>query len=338
MEIRINRFLGVIRNKRLLIILCIILVFIVLSFKINPRGLAYLALLGLQGMVPIALAAIGEVFNERGGLCNIGIEGTMLLSSFVSIYLAEVSKSWLVGVLGGMGTGMLISGIFGITATYGKGDQLIAGIGVNILALGFVAYYLMEIWHTPGYHLLTSSNLKIPAISTPLTPLSWIVFVTIGVSFAVNFVLNDTRFGMRVKATGYNPFIADVSGINVYKIRTIACIIGGALAGLGGAYMSLGWLGLSAKDLIKGRGFIALACVVFSGLDPILALEAAYLFGLFDVISLWLQSAPWAEVLMARGGRFLCLVLPYVAVLITLTVLRGERRFSKMIGEPYERR
>ena len=109
------------------------------------------------------------------------------------------------------------------------------------------------------------------------------------------------------------------------------------LAGLGGVYMSLDWLGLSASSLIQGRGFIALACVVFGGLDPILTLEAAYLFGLLSAVGLWLQNIPWAAPLMLRGGSYLFLMLPYLAVLAVLVAFPRRQQLSKEIGMPYRR-
>jgi simple sugar transport system permease protein len=102
-------------------------------------------------MVPIVLAAVGEVLNERGGLFNIGIEGIMLLSSFGAVYAAELSGSWFVGLLGGLLVGALVAYLFALIATYGAGNQIVAGVGINILALGLVAYFLLVVWKSPGF-------------------------------------------------------------------------------------------------------------------------------------------------------------------------------------------
>jgi simple sugar transport system permease protein len=324
-------------KERLVIGLTIIATLAVAGFTVGITDFIHLFILGLNAMVPIVLAAVGEVLNERGGLFNIGIEGIMLLSSFGAVYAAELSGSWFVGLLGGLLVGALVAYLFALIATYGAGNQIVAGVGINILALGLVAYFLLVVWKSPGFHLLSNYEIRIPKITILGYSVSWMIIVALGITGLVHFILENTRFGLRLKAAGYNPFVTDVSGINVYRLRTVACVIGGVLAGLGGAYMSLDWLGLSASTLIQGRGFIALACVVFGGLDPILTLEAGYLFGLLGAVGLWLQNLPWAAPLMLRGGNYLFLMLPYLAVLAVLTAFPRRQRLSKEIGIPYRR-
>ncbi|MDK2896924.1 MAG: ral nucleoside transport system permease protein [Candidatus Atribacteria bacterium] len=332
-----NRVVATAGKERLVIGLAIIVILIMVGLTVGVIDTVHLFILGLNAMVPIALAAVGEVLTERGGLFNIGIEGIMLLASFGAVYAAEVSGNWFVGLLAGLLVGALVAYLFALIATYGAGNQVVAGVGINMLALGLVAYFLVVVWGSPGFHLLSSYEIRVPKINVLGSSVSWMIIVVLGITVAVHFVLENTRFGLRVKAAGYNPFVTDVSGIDVYKLRTLACVIGGVLAGLGGAYMSLDWLGLSASSLIQGRGFIALACVVFGGLDPILTLEAAYLFGLLSATGLWLQNIPWAAPLMLRGGSYLFLMLPYLAVLAVLIVFPRRQRLSKEIGVPYRR-
>lgn len=333
-----SRTVATARKERLTVGLAIAVILTSAGLTVGAlEDFTHLFLLGLNAMVPIALAAVGEALNERGGLFNIGIEGIMLLASFSAVYAAELSGSWFIGLLTGFLVGALIAYAFALIATYGAGNQVIAGVGINMLALGVVAYFLLVVWGSPGFHMLSDYNVRVPKISILRFSISWMVMLTFVMAALIHFVLEHTRFGLRVKAAGYNPFVTDVSGINVYKIRTVACVIGGALAGLGGAYMSLDWLGLSASSLIQGRGFIALACVVFGGLDPILTLEASYLFGLLSAVGLWLQNIPWAAPLMLRGGNYLFLMLPYLAVLAVLTAFPRRQRLSKVIGLPYRR-
>ena len=324
-------------KERLVIGLAIIAILAVAGLIVGIADSVHLFILGLNAMVPIALAAVGEVLTERGGLFNIGVEGIMLLASFGAVYAAELSGSWFVGLLAGLSVGALVSCVFALIATYGAGNQVVAGVGINMLALGLVAYFLLVAWGSPGFHLLSSYKIRIPKITISGYSVSWMIIVTLGITVVVHFILENTRFGLRLKAAGYNPFVTDVSGIDVYKLRTGACVIGGVLAGLGGVYMSLDWLGLSASSLIQGRGFIALACVVFGGLDPILTLEAAYLFGLLSAVGLWLQNIPWAAPLMLRGGSYLFLMLPYLAVLAVLVAFPRRQQLSKEIGMPYRR-
>lgn len=328
--------LAKLKDKRLLLLIAIIIAFWLASFRIPVSDLFLLIRFGIKGTTPIALAAVGEVLNERGGLFNIGLEGIMLLGAFLSVFMAELTGSWLIGTLSGIILGAFISLIFSIIATYGKGNQLITGIGINIFAGGFAAFYIWKIWQ-PGHHMLSSEKLMIPGISTPIGSISWIFFIAIGMGILIYFVLHKTRFGMRVRAAGNNPFVADVSGIDVYKIRVKACVIGGALAGLAGAYISLGWLGMVTDGMPAGRGFIALATVVFSGLNPLTALAGAGIFGFFDGLSDWLLSVSWAKPLMMHGGNYFFHALPYLIVLIVLAVFIGKRRFPKAIGKPYLR-
>ncbi len=335
--LRENEAVTTTGKERLVIGLAIIIILAAAGFAVGIADFIHLFILGLNAMVPIVLAAVGEVLNERGGLFNIGIEGIMLLASFGAVYAAELSGNWLVGLLAGLLVGSLVAYLFALVATYGAGNQVVAGVGINMLALGLVAYFLLVVWGSPGFHLLSNYEIRIPKITILSYSVSWMIIVALGITGLIHFVLENTRFGLRLKAAGYNPFVTDVSGINVYKLRTMACVVGGMLAGLGGAYMSLDWLGLSASSLIQGRGFIALACVVFGGLDPILTLEAGYLFGLLSAVGLWLQNLPWAAPLMLRGGSYLFLMLPYLAVLGVLTAFPRRQRLSKEIGIPYRR-
>ena len=131
--------------------------------------------------------------------------------------------------------------------------------------------------------------------------------------------------------------VKDASGIDVYRIRIIACTVGGALVGLGGSYLSLDYLGVVTKDVAQGRGFIALACLVLSGLDLFLAVEVAFIFGLSEGIALWLHNVPWAKQFVVHGGGYFFLMIPYLAVLAALIAFPRVEGLSKMIGETYRR-
>ncbi len=325
------------RDEKIILGAVIGLVFLVLALVMETREILGLLLLALNAMAPIALAATGEILNERGGLVNVGIEGILIVSSFVAVYAAELGWSFMIGILGGVIIGAAVALLFAIVATYGRGTQLIAGFGINIIALGFVALFLFTIWKTPGFHIISSDQLRIPRFHTSVGSLSWIFFLTVGLIVLIDFVIENTRFGMRLKAAGYNPFVTDASGIDVYRIRIIACTVGGALVGLGGSYLSLDYLGVVTKDVAQGRGFIALACLVFSGLDLFLAMEVAFIFGLSEGIALWLHNVPWAKQFVVHGGGYFFLMIPYLAVLAALIAFPRVERLSRMIGETYRR-
>ncbi|MDR7543117.1 MAG: ABC transporter permease [Armatimonadota bacterium] len=297
---------------------------------------ASLALMALAAMVPIALPAIGEVVNQKGGVFNIGLEGIMLIASVAAVYAAELGGSGLVGLGGGLLSGAAVALLFGLAVTYGRANQTIAGLGLNFFGIGAVAFLIFEIWGAPGFHRVPEA-LRIPPLATPAGLLRWLSVVTVLMPIMVVGLLQHVPFGLRLRAVGHNALVSDVSGIEVHRLRLAACVLGGALAGLGGAYMSLDWIGLASIDLIAGRGFVALACVVFSGLNPWRAVAAAFVFSVFNALGLWLQVEPWARPLMAHGGSALFLMLPYASVLILLVAAPARDAFPREIGRPYER-
>lgn len=295
-----------------------------------------LTLMTLTAMVPIALPALGEILNEQGGLFNIGIEGMMLVASLVAVYAAELGRSGAAGLLAGSVVGALLAFLFGIAITYGRANQTIAGLGLNFFGIGAVAFSMFDIWGVSGFRHVEAA-LRIHPIVTPFGPVRWMSLITLAAPAAVVALLYHTQFGLHLRACGHNALVSDVSGIDVHRVRLTACILAGALAGLGGAYMSVDWLGMASVDLIAGRGFVALACVVFSGLNPWRALLAALVFAVFNAAGLWLQVEPWAKPFMVRGGNFFFLMLPYAAVLTLLIAAPSLKRFPREIGRPYHR-
>jgi general nucleoside transport system permease protein len=296
-----------------------------------------LVLLAFNAAVPIALAATGEIINERAGLVNVGIEGIIALAALVAVYAAEAFGNGWLGLAGGMAFGAFIGAAFGVAATYGRGIQIIAGFGFNILALGIVAFLLFTLWNTPGFHLLSPESLRLPKIALPSGSLSWMVPAAILIAVLAHVVLHQTKLGSHIRAAGYNPFVTDTAGIDVYKLRILACMAGGALAGIAGAYLSLDYLGTVTKNVSQGRGFIAIACIVFSGLNIFLAIGVAFLFGLVEAMSLWFQNAPWAKDFVQNGGGFFFLSLPYLAVVAALVLFPKGETLSKAVGETYRR-
>ena len=286
--------------------------------------------ISLHAMVPITLTAVGEVVGETAGLFNIGLEGILLLSAFTGALGAE-SAGPVMGLLIGMGTGAIVGLIFSVINTYWKGNQMITGIGINLFAMGFVAFGLIVLG-SPGFHAVPSES-RLPVIHTPVGSLSPIIFVALVFPFVVHWFLNRTRAGLILKAVGENPEAADVAGINVDLTRLLATTFGGVLAGLAGAYMSVSWIGSVTKGISAGRGFIALATVVFSGLNPLLALLGGFIFGFFESLATWIQNLagsktiPWQFVAM----------IPYVVTLLVVAGVIGRVRFPKALGEPYKR-
>jgi len=286
--------------------------------------------ISLHAMVPITLTAVGEIVGETAGLFNIGLEGILLISAFTGVMGAEAGGPW-VGLLVGMGTGAMIGLVFSVINTYWKGNQMITGIGINLFAMGFVAFGLIMLG-APGFHAVSSSARMAP-IRTPVGNLSPIILLALVVPFGVYWFLNRTRAGLILKAAGENPEAADVAGINVNLTRLLATTFGGMLAGLAGAYMSISWIGSVTKGISAGRGFIALATVVFSGLNPLFALLGGFIFGFFQSLATWIQNLPGSK---AVPWQFISMI-PYIVTLLVVAGVIGRVRFPKALGEPYKR-
>jgi len=288
--------------------------------------------LSLHAMVPITLAAIGETIEESAGLFNIGLEGMLLISALTGALGAEYTGSAVGGLLVGLSTGALLGLVFGVINTYWKGDQLITGVGINLFALGFVAFMLVNLG-APGFHTVPR-DVQIKLIPLGVGALSPLVLVTVAMAFVVYWLLHRTQLGIRIKAVGENPAAADVAGISVNAVRLGTAIAAGALVGLAGAYLSVDWFGAVTKEISAGRGFIAVATVVFSGLNPLLALLGGFIFGFFDGFATWVATypkikeiIPWQFVAMA----------PYIVTLLVVAGVIGRVRFPKALGTPYLR-
>ena len=285
--------------------------------------------ISLHAMVPLALTAAGEIVGETAGLFNIGLEGILLLSAFGGALAAEFGGAG-VGLLVGMGIGGVVSLVFAVINTYWKGTQMVTGIGINLFAVGFVAFGLIQLG-APGFHDVPKA-VELVKLRTPMGLMSPMILLALILPVVIHWFLKRTRVGLMLKAAGEMPEAADVAGININRIRLLAAVFGGVLAGLGGAYMSVAWLGVVTKDLSAGRGFIALACVVFSGLNPLLALLGAFIFGFFQALAEWVKTLPSKPI----PGEFVSM-LPYIITLLVVSGAIGRVRFPKSLGVPYKR-
>ena len=301
----------------------------------NESMIISLLLGSLAAMVPIALTSIGAVISERAGVVNIGYEGILMFSAFFGAMFAELVGNGWVGLLGGALVGLLFGALHGVLTVYLKGDHVIPGIGLNLLGAGAVAFGIRAYWGTAGQHTVPSdaqiSPLWMDAFGNSLSPM---VPITIAVAIVAWWVLFKTPFGLRIRAVGENPEAADALGINVELYRFTAVLIASALAGVAGAYLSVDWLGTVTKQIAAGRGFIALANMVFSGWNPLIALGGAFLFGFFDNLAIYIQNNPWLAGTIP--WQFIA-TLPYVVTLIVVAGIIGKARPPKWDGKPYKR-
>ena len=231
-----------------------------------------------------------------------------------------------------MGVGALIGLVFGTISTSLRGSQLISGVGINLLALGFVAL-MLSVMGAPGFHSV-AREVQVPLIPLGIGNLSPLVPITVIVAIGVWWLLRRTQLGIWIRAVGENPAAADVAGIRVNRVRLGAAVAAGVLAGLAGAYLSIDWFGAVTKEITAGRGFIALAIVVFSGLNPLLALLGGFIFGFFDGLATWVATYPGIKDIIP--WQFVAMT-PYVVTLAVVAGMIGRVRFPSALGVPYMR-
>ncbi len=284
-------------------------------------ALVALLTLTLIKATPLIYAALGGVLSERSGVVNIGLEGILVAGAFFSVVATAATGSPLVGTLAGVAAGALLAAILAFAATRLGVDQIVAGTGLNIVALGGAAYGLVLVFGQPG----ASRQVPNLGVSGEWT-LSVMAFAfTAGLWFA----LFRTPWGLRVRACGENPRAAEIAGIDALQTRFWAVIIGGAIAALGGVYLSLAELDLYSDGMTAGRGYIALAAVIFGRWNPWGALGAALFFGFFAALQYSLQRAGIPSELMQA--------LPYLAALVALAGFAGRVRAPAADGVPFER-
>ena len=324
----------------------VILLYILSLLGFNPLALIET---GLLAMTPLALAAIGESINERAGIVNIGLEGIFLITALAGVYGAEValeaakSPIWrplvtmlspgVIGLLFGAFIGAVIGFVFGIMSVYARANQIVAGMGINIFALGLIQYLLMVLWAFPGIHI-PPRQVLVPPIRTPYMNISGVTIFAILIAIIMHIILHKTPLGLIIKAAGEMPEALDVAGVRVDLVRIAACTFGGALTGLGGAFMPLAWFGGIVKEISAGRGFIALACLVSSGLEPLLSLAFAFIFGFAEGLAATVSVTPGVKEVVPYH---LVHMIPYITTLVIVTIFIGKRRFPRALATPYTR-
>jgi simple sugar transport system permease protein len=288
---------------------------------------------------PLVFGAIGGMFSERSGVVNIGLEGMMLMGAFWGVWGADKGGTWVVGLIVGALAGGLLALLYAYFAIHLRADQIVGGTAVNFLALGITGYFFFQLYHgnyvSQGVSVIP--NVSIPGLSGTrflgpaigdLNIMIWASFVLVIVSYIVVF---KTPIGLRIRACGEHPRAADTVGINVYAIRYGCVILSGCLAALGGVYLSDGSGGGTFNDnMTAGRGFIALAAMIFGNWRPFGAFGAALLFGLSSAIALRLQ-------VYSASASTLFNVLPYVLTLIAVAGVIGRTVPPAADGKPYSK-
>lgn len=283
--------------------------------------------------VPLVLCALVGVVGERSGVVNIGIEGQLLVSAFAGFFAAAYSGSLIVGILAGVGCGLILGGFLAWTTVKWRMDQIIAGVVLNIVATGITSFY-----YKPGQVLpALMPHISIPGLSS--IPLIGEVFfkgtgvialVAIVAVIGIHLALFKTRWGLRTRAIGEYPSAADTAGINVIRMRLVNVTLAGALAGLAGVYLSMDSTSSFERGMSAGRGFLALAIMIFGAWRPLRAAAAALFFGFVTAAASQLQADRVINVPPQLVGT-----LPYVLTLVVLAVAAGRVRGPAAAGQPF---
>jgi general nucleoside transport system permease protein len=304
----------------------------------------------LQFAALLVLPALGGVISERSGVVNIAMEGMMLTGAFAAVIITLLchnlgvnnSLCVILGVLAAIIAGGIMALIHGVISINFKANQIVSGVAINIFALGLTSYLVFVL--TPAGQGVPSlpASLRLPTLSWgPLSNIPWlgnvlfqqniIFYVAILILIGVQFLLFRTNIGLRIRAVGEHPQAADTAGVNVRRLRYMCVVSSGLLSGLAGAYLSLGVAGVFNPGMTDGRGFIALAAMIFGKYNPLGAAVACLIFGLGYGISLPLQDLSSNPNLAS-----LLYTLPYVLVLIALVGLVGRTTPPAADGIPYE--
>ncbi len=300
---------------------------------------------------PLLLACLAGLFSERAGIFDIGLEGKMLAAAFFSAAVAALSGSVWLGLLAGIASSMVLSLLHGVASITFRGNQLISGVAINFLAAGLTVLIAQDWFQQGGRTPSLMGGARFEPITLPFATtlenipvigpiyaelisghsiLVYVAFATVPLTW---WILFRTRFGLRLRAVGENPAAVDTAGVSVVGLRYAAVVICGVLCGIAGAYLSTALQAGFVKDMSAGRGFIALAALIFAKWRPWYALWATLLFGLFGA----LETRPdviQAVIGMKVQGQLLG-ALPYIMTVIILAGFVGKAVPPRAGGEPY---
>jgi general nucleoside transport system permease protein len=290
----------------------------------------------LRFATPLVFGAMGGILSERSGVINIGLEGMMLTGAFFGIFGADLTGSWFLGILAGVAAGALMGLVHAFVSIQLRADQVVSGTGINIIALGITGYVFIYHYGDQG----TPSDIsRVPNVTLPgvqdisfvgeaignLSLLTWVALLLVPL---LTLFLFRTRGGLRLRSIGEKPRAADSLGLPVLRTRYLAVTASGALAALGGVFLSIALLGSFNENMTAGRGFIALAAVIFGGWRPWGALAGALLFGFSTALAQRLPA-------FSESTAVLFQALPYVLTLVVVAGVIGRSRPPAAVGVPY---
>lgn len=299
---------------------------------------------------PLLLACLAGLFSERAGVFDIGLEGKMLAAAFASAAAAAVTGSVWIGLCAGVGASLLLAAIHGVASITFRGNQLISGVAINFLASGLTVL-LGQNWfglggrtptlegagrfaevHLPFADALAGVPVLGPIYADLISGHTILVYVAVALVPASAWLLYRTRFGLRLRAVGENPAAVDTAGVSVVGIRFAAVAIAGVLCGLAGAYLATGLAAGFGREMTAGKGFIALAALIFAKWRPWYALSACLLFGLLEAIAIRYQNIDLGVIIIPVQFTQ---ALPYILTVVILAGFVGKAVPPRAGGEPY---
>ena len=288
------------------------------------KGILSLAIIysTIRLATPLLLAAMGGLFTERSGVINIALEGLMLAGAFTSATVTHYAGNPWLGLLAGIAAGVFIACIHAVACIRFEANQVVSGTAINILMLGVPTLLSGALFDTTG------STPQIP--QTQLIPNAPVIIAFVLVP-SVWYLLYRTPFGLRLRAVGENPEAADTAGISVRRVRYTAVLMSGALAAIGGAYLSIGQSSLFTRNMTAGRGYIALAALLVGKWRPVQTMLACLLFGFAEAASIQMQGVtPYVRVEYIQ-------IIPYVLTMVVLAGFIGASRAPKALGQAYRK-
>ncbi len=280
---------------------------------------------------PIALAGIGGLFGERSGIANIGLEGTMLFSALAAAIGSYYSGSPWIGLLCGMACGLLVSLLHAFLCITVRVDQIVIGLVINIFAANSTVYLLSVLFQNKG---ASPAITKLPYVSIPFlkdipgmselfSNISVLTVLAVVIMLIAQYLLYQTRFGLHVMAAGQNEKAAFVMGVKVKRTQYLAVMIGGLCCGLAGSFLSISYLNMFVKNMVSGRGFIAIAAILIGRYNPVGVLLASLFFGLADASQMALQGTVSIPNELVQS-------IPYVLTILVVTINEWRTRRRKL--------
>jgi simple sugar transport system permease protein len=279
---------------------------------------------------PLVWAAIGGLYSERAGMINVALEGLMLAGAFTAASVTFYAGNSWVGLAAAMLAGAAVALVLAVACIRFQANEVVAGTAINILFLGLPGVLSGALFTSSGSTPQLPQDQLIPAVGQ----VSALSLLALGAVVATAYVLYRTPFGLRLRAVGENPEAADAAGVRVERLRYAAVILSGVLAGIGGAYLSTGQSSLFTRNMTAGRGFIALAALIFGKWRPVQTMLACLLFGFADAVTIQMQGVaklPSGEDIPIQFVQ----MIPYVVTIVVLAGFIGHSRAPGALGVPY---